>query len=323
VRLPLPRASAILLAGAVAVAAATTAVRAAFAPPPGSLFDRAVAALRGAPAGAAPTILLLGDSGAASPEFRATLAAMARERALLALHGGDCTYRGPAEYGRFARAVAALPFPLVAVPGDHDREGDPTFAAFDRVIGGRDRFLDAGGVRVFLLDTSDEGLAASSLAALEAALADPARPPRAVVVTHCPPWQPGNRYPEGLGREHALRGPAEAARLVATLRRHRVSLLACGHWHAFADMRDAGFPVVVSGGGGSDLEPGESFHFARVVLADPVRVEQVVTAPPEGLGGAGRAADAAAYALFVHGHAAAALLALAGIGTAAARRRKA
>jgi predicted phosphodiesterase len=266
-----------------------------------SLYRRAESRLLRAPVEAAPTILVMGDSGAASPEFRATVAAMAKEGALLAVHTGDGTYRGTGEYLRFVRTVGRLPFPLVAVPGDHDREADPTFREWDRRIGGRDAYLDGGGVRVFLLDTSGETLAPESLARMEAALDDPRRPPRAIVVTHCPPWQPGKRYPEGLGREHALRPPEDARRLVDSLAKRRVSLLACGHWHAFADMRDAGFPIVVSGGGGSDLEPGETFHYARVVLADPVRVEKVTTAPAEGLGRTERMLDALAYRLLAHG----------------------
>jgi predicted phosphodiesterase len=266
-----------------------------------SLFRRAEARLRRAPVEPAPTILVLGDSGAASPEFRATVAAMAKESALLAVHAGDCTYRGTAEYVRFVAAFERLPFPLVAVPGDHDRETDPTFREWDRRLGGRDSHLDGGGVRVFLLDTSGETLAAESLAKMEAALDDPRRPPTAVVVTHCPPWQPGKRYPEGLGREHALHPPESARLLVESLAKRRVSLVACGHWHAFADMRDAGFPIVVSGGGGSDLEPGETFHYARVVLSDPVRIEKVTTAPAEGLGRGGRILDALAYRILAHG----------------------
>jgi len=269
----------------VLAAAGLVAARVASAPPdlPGNLYDRSAERLRSAPEAAAPVILVLGDSGSASPELDANIAAMAREGALVALHAGDVTYTGPLEYGRFLAAVGRLPFPVLAVPGDHDRDEEEDYATYDRLVGGRNRFVDGGGVRFVLLDSGDEHVGEAGFAFLERALRDRSRPRRAVVLTHVPPFVPGTPFPASAGRGHALRDAGEARRLVDLLRETGVSLLACGHIHAYAFDASAGVPLLVSGGGGKDVEPGESFHYARVTLVDPLRVERVVTAPAEGL----------------------------------------
>ena len=60
----------------------------------GTLFALSEKRLASAHVPEAPVLLLIGDSGAASPELRANFEAMAREKALLVLHAGDIAYRG-------------------------------------------------------------------------------------------------------------------------------------------------------------------------------------------------------------------------------------
>ncbi len=246
------------------------------------LFDTSARRLAEAKPSPAPVVLLLGDSGSASPEFRANLEAMAREPALLALHAGDVTYRTPREYGRFVRAARALPFPLFAVAGDHDRDLDPALETYERVVGGRNRVVEGGGVRVVLLDSSGETLEEPVLRFLEESLRKGPRPRWSIVVTHCPPYQPGLPFPKSLGKGHALRDAAAARRLLDVCRAEKVALLACGHIHGFRRADEGGVPLVISGGGGKDVEPGDAFHYARVTLGATLGVEEVRTTPAEG-----------------------------------------
>jgi predicted phosphodiesterase len=252
----------------------------------GTLFARSAARLAKAHVPAAPVLLLIGDSGSASPELRANFAAMAREPALLALHAGDIGYRGPREYGRFLAAADALPFPIFAVPGDHDFDEARSYAAWDSRFGGRDQMIEQDGLRIVLLDTSLETVSEASFRFLDEALRRPPPPaagPRwIIVVTHCPPYNPGAPGPKRLGEGHAIRDANAAARLLERLREAHATLLCAGHLHAFLRGDEAGVPLVVSGGGGKDVEPGNSFHYVRITLTDPPTIEPVNTTPATG-----------------------------------------
>ena len=252
----------------------------------GTLFALSEKRLASAHVPEAPVLLLIGDSGAASPELRANFEAMAREQALLVLHAGDIAYRGSRQYGRFLAAAEALPFPIFAVPGDHDRDAVHGYAAWDDLFGGRDRLVEKDDLRLVLLDTSEDSVSEASFRFLDAALRAPPAPqasPRWIVVlTHCPPYKPGNPRPAPLGEGHALHDASIAARLLERLRQAHVTLLCAGHIHSFARGNEAGVPLVVSGGGGKDVEPGSAFHYTRITLSDPPKVEEVVTTPGSG-----------------------------------------
>ena len=252
----------------------------------GTLFARSEKRLASAHVPEAPVLLLIGDSGAASPELRANFEAMAREKALLVLHAGDIAYRGSREYGRFLAAAEALPFPIFAVPGDHDRDPVHGYAAWDDRFGGRDRVIEKDGLRIVLLDTSADTVSEASFRFLAGALRRPLPPapgPRWIVVlTHCPPYKPGNARPMALGEGHVLHDAKIAARLLERLREAHVTLLCAGHIHSFQRGNEAGVLLIVSGGGGKDVEPGSAFHYARITLSDPPKIEEVVTTPGSG-----------------------------------------
>jgi predicted phosphodiesterase len=253
----------------------------------GTLFALAEQRFAGASVPETPVLLLIGDSGAASPELRANFEAMAREPALLVLHAGDIGYRGPRVYGRFLKAAEALPFPVFAVPGDHDFDAENGgYQAWDADFGGRNRVVEKDGLRIVLLDTAGETVSEESFRFLDDALRRPPPPapgPRwIVVVTHCPPYRPHPPAPRPLGEGHAIRDAAAASRLLDRLREARVTLLCAGHIHRFEIGSRAGVPLVVSGGGGHDVEPGEDFHYVRITLSDPLEIEEVVTTPGSG-----------------------------------------
>lgn len=251
-----------------------------------TLFERSEARLARARVPETPVLLLLGDSGAASPELRANFEAMSREPALLALHAGDIGYRGPREYGRFLKAADALPFPIFVVPGDHDHDGAHGYQLWDALFGGRDRVVEKDGLRVVLLDTSSDRLSEASFRFLDAALAPPPAPqapPRWIVVlTHAPPYKPGSRGPQARITDHALKDIAGADALLVRLRQANVTLLCAGHIHGFGRGDQGGVPLVVSGGGGKDVDPGSAFHYVRITLGDPPTIEQVITSPGSG-----------------------------------------
>ena len=261
----------------------------------GTLFALSEKRLASAHVPEAPVLLLIGDSGAASPELRANFEAMAREKALLVLHAGDIAYRGSRQYGRFLAAAEALPFPIFVVPGDHDRDPVHGYAAWDDRFGGRDRVIEKDGLRIVLLDTSDDTVSEASFRFLDDALRRPPPPaagPRWIVVlTHCPPYKPGSLSPQARATDHALRDVAAAARLLERLREAHVTLLCAGHIHGFLRGNQGGVPLVVSGGGGKDVEPGEDFHYVRITLSDPPKIEEVVTTPGSGREPLARLAD--------------------------------
>jgi predicted phosphodiesterase len=253
----------------------------------GTLFALAEHRLADAKVPETPVLLLIGDTGAASPELRANFRSMAQEPALLVLHAGDIGYRGPREYGRFLKASEALPFPVFAVPGDHDRDAaDGGYREWDDRFGGRDQMVEKDGLRIILLDSAGDTISDASMRFLEQALRRPDPPapgPRwIVVVTHCPPYRPHPPAPRPLGKGHVIRDPAAAQKLLDLLRDARVTLLSTGHIHRFEVGDREGVPLVVSGGGGKDVEPGEAFHYVRVTLSDPPKIERVVTTPRSG-----------------------------------------
>lgn len=252
----------------------------------GTLFARSEARLAKRDVPDAPLLLLIGDTGAASPELRANFAAMAREPALLVLHAGDIGYRGPREYGRFLAAAEAFPLPIFAVPGDHDREAGNGYQTWDALFGGRNRVVEKDGLRIVLLDSAEDTVSEASFHFLAEALRRPAPPAPdlrwIVVLTHCPPYNPGTPGPKRLGEGHTLHDANVAARLLERLREAHATLLCTGHLHAFLRGDEAGVPLVVSGGGGKDVEPGNSFHYVRITLTDPPLIEPVITTPATG-----------------------------------------
>jgi len=252
----------------------------------GTLFALAEQRFASAKVPEVPVLLLIGDSGSASPELRANFQAMAREPALLVLHAGDIGYRGPREYGRFLKAAEALPFPVFAVPGDHDRDDAHGYQAWDDRFDGRDRVVEKDGLRIVLLDTASDTVSEASFRFLDDALRRPPPPapgPRWIVVlTHCPPYRPHAPVPRPLGKGHAIRDAAAASRLLDRLRDAHVTLLCAGHIHRFETGIQAGVPLVISGGGGKDVSPGGDFHYVRITLSDPPKIEQVVTTPGSG-----------------------------------------
>ncbi len=151
---------------------------------------------------------------------------------------------------RFVRAqVERLQLPYLIVPGNHDgrpqlREVFPEQPWCERADGRLSAAVDAGPLRLVLLDTVVEGeaygeLGESGAAFLETELRRAERP--VVVVLHHPPMAFGLPFMDRL----RLR---DAERLAAALsvRPEKVQALLCGHLHRPAFARWCGLPLLVA-----------------------------------------------------------------------------
>lgn len=150
----------------------------------------------------------------------------------LLLVTGDIVDRGdPASYRRTEELLSACPIPWHAIPGNHDDRTSfsrafpdlPTPGGFVQYV------VDAGPIRLLLLDTLEEGRAGGGFceqraAWLDARLGEAPDTP-AVLVLHHPPAD--------LGIDWMREGPRPwIARLGETIDRHpQVAAILCGHLH--------------------------------------------------------------------------------------------
>lgn len=161
-----------------------------------------------------------------------TLLAMPRTPDLM-LATGDLTEHGTAEaYAALRSALDRCPWPVWLIPGNHDKRG-PFSAAFPE-IPVRDGFvhyaLDAGPLRIIMLDTLEEGRHGGSYCERRAAwlagelAAHPDRP--TLIALHHPPIE------TGIGWMSA--DPAEpwVQRLAAVIAQHpQIVRVIAGHVH--------------------------------------------------------------------------------------------
>lgn len=153
----------------------------------------------------------------------------------LVLATGDLTDRGTREeYALLREILSRLPMPVRLLPGNHDRREemrgamralDPTIPA----VGPMHRVLDAGGLRLLLLDSVIDGetdgeLGAAGIGWLGTALREGAGR-AALVAIHHAPFEVGIEGMDGIGlRDGAAMGDAIA-------RHPEVEAVVCGHHH--------------------------------------------------------------------------------------------
>ncbi|WP_255568914.1 metallophosphoesterase family protein [Neoroseomonas alba] len=195
--------------------------------------------------------------GAHRPELVAPLIEdIARfDPAVIAISGDLTQVASASEFAQAAAFLAALPAPVVAVPGNHDI---PKVAILERMLDPRRRWFRAiapttepgvilPGLAVLGLDTvrraqahldwSAGGISERRLARLAARIAA-ARPRSVVVVAHHP-----LRHPAWAG-DRALPAGADAA--LAAMQRAGVTAVLSGHLHHMA--APPGTPPVLIGG---------------------------------------------------------------------------
>lgn len=162
---------------------------------------------------------------------------------------GDLTDRDlPQEYARFRDLTAALPMPLLPLPGNHD-SSQGLMAAFPQVAaraaGPRaHHVVDEFDLSLVMLDSTVPGaphgeLGPDGLAFLDRALATrPGRP--ALVCLHHPPFVTGIHHMDAMN----LR---DGVALEAVLRRHpQVVGLVCGHVHRAITTTFAGLAATIA-----------------------------------------------------------------------------
>lgn len=148
---------------------------------------------------------------------------------------GDLTDHGqPEEYEHLRALLTGLPFPLLMVPGNHDRRGAlrTAFAGFDTVMPDRGPIqyvVDDYEVRLIGLDSVSEGqhhgeLGWDRLRWLDQRLAE-ARDRPTVLFMHHPPFQTGYALMD-------RNGCRDGRKLGAVMEQHpQVQRVLCGHLH--------------------------------------------------------------------------------------------
>jgi Icc protein len=182
--------------------------------------------------------------------FRALLARLAQgpNRPDMVLLTGDLTEHGDApSYARLAGALADCPLPVWPIPGNHDTRA--AFRAAFPHVPAREGFvqyaLDAGSLRLLMLDTLEEGRHGGAFCDARAAwladalAAEPDRP--TLIVLHHPPIAAGIAWMDPDPDE-----PWIARFRAATQGAGRIVGVVCGHLHRPIVANWQGAPLVVA-----------------------------------------------------------------------------
>ncbi len=223
-----------------------------------------------APAGRDYTFAFLGDSRDNNGVLARVIQSAAGGGCAFAFHAGDMTAHGEARSYRALVATlleaAAGRMAVYPVIGNHDRNssilGAKHKSNYRRFFGEPSYVLPYGPDAFVVADTSSKRFCAEDAAALEPVLAAARERARHLfVISHTPPADPRP------GARHCL-PPADAARFNALMRRHGVAMVFSSHIHGFWQTTVEGVPLVVSGGAGSRLVPGEGYHWVRVEVGE-------------------------------------------------------
>lgn len=189
---------------------------------------------------------------------------------------GDLTERGgTAYYARAAELLGALPYPAWPICGNHDDRGALSAAFALPAAEHLQYVVEAGPLRVVMLDTYEPGRMGGNFCAARAAWlsatldAEPARP--TLIALHHPPFDCGIDWWAADEREGWIR------RLDAAVRgRRNVIAMIAGHVHRAFSGECGGVPVRVC----PSVAPGLALTFAPF---DPERTDDramIVDTPP-------------------------------------------
>lgn len=200
------------------------------------------------------------------------------DRPDLLLLTGDLTEHGDdASYAVLAEALAALPFPVWPMVGNHDNRAAlaRAFAQVPQDGGFLHYAVDAGELRILMLDSVEEGRHQGAFCDARADWlrgelgAHRDRP--TIVVLHHPPFASGIDWMDP--------GPAEPwiARLGEALEgRDQVKAILCGHLHRPVATTFAGIPASVCPSSAAAL----ALQVGAIDLEHPDRRAMVVDEPP-------------------------------------------
>ncbi|MGH9391417.1 MAG: metallophosphoesterase family protein [Vicinamibacteria bacterium] len=209
---------------------------------------------------------VVGDTGCCKAVFREILRELERDRPLFIIHTGDVNYEGVYGYDLFRSRVEKTGIPLIAALSNHDVKVASQWKIAKRKISPENFTYDFGRFRFIFINSGWKALGHKKLEWLQVQLATPPGI-RSIVVTHVPPFDyrnvaaPGAPFPVG----HSIFKVDQAERFVHHMSENRVAAVFLGHIHAFKHWIHDGIDYWVTGGGGGELEPGETqHHYLRV-----------------------------------------------------------
>lgn len=199
--------------------------------------------------------------------------------------GGDAMAKATKEgFEAFLARVRGTPFPVVAVPGNHDLYGDSEAVLFRKYVGDGVTPFVVGESAFLLLQNTTGKFPREVERQFRDLVAVCAKNPRirhVFVVMHVPPFDPRTNAPGHSMSAKAARKFFDLVEPLATPERS-VTVL-CSHVHGCFFREHGAVRVVVSGGGGGGLYgKGPEFfhHYMKVEVRGnelrltPVRIEK-------------------------------------------------
>jgi Icc-related predicted phosphoesterase len=199
--------------------------------------------------------VVLGDSRNGPEVFPRLMEQALARQPLFILQVGDMVNNGkPEEFESYARQIAALPVPLIHVPGNHDlRNGE---AAYLKYVGAPNWFFDLGPVRFIGLDNARGMFTPEALAMARKALTDQKI---CLPAFHYPP-------PVGRWRVHAMDEEKDrngSREIFELIRKAKTPMVFLGHIHLYDEMDIDGTRYIISAGGGAPLHGKYNFGKAE------------------------------------------------------------
>ena len=230
------------------------------------------------------SFLVIGDTRGPNSCFPAVLEAAKRERGILfAVHLGDIVnYSVEKEYEEmFFRPVEDLPWPMLVIPGNHERYRDGSASLFREYFGSPPYFaFSVGDSRFVLLDNScRKAMDSGQMEWLRREMEGGASRKNLFVFLHMPLEDPRNGP-----KPHAMEDPWQIGELRRLFEKGNVTMAFSGHIHSWYSGFWGKTPYIITGGGGSPLygkDPKASFHhYVRVdVMEDGPRFTVIKAGP--------------------------------------------
>ena len=192
------------------------------------------------------------------------------------LVGGDMMAEAEESgFKAFLRRIENVPFPVAALPGNHDLIGDPNAILFRRYIGDGLTSFQAGNCYFILLWNTSGNIPRDVERDFDRVLLDLKRSQgirHLFVCMHVPPFDPRKNAPG-----HSMNA-SSARRFFARLKplgtKERSVTVLSAHVHGCFFRERDGVKVVVSGGGGGALygKGSEFFHHYMKITVDGARL---------------------------------------------------
>ncbi len=194
--------------------------------------------------------------------------------ALFAIVNGDLTEDGSLESleGALTQLDGSLQIPWFATLGDRDVQG-ALVDGYTATLGSSSFAFDAGPVRIIVVDSADRAIGTTARELMRSWLGGVSlgwgerTSQTDLMITHVPPFDLHGT------RSLALKDHGEAASMTATMKRENVSYMVTSQLGRYHVQSESGVRIVHSGGGGAQLESGQSHHWLRVDVRSPCSMD--------------------------------------------------